>query len=47
MEYVTTGDTHGWYDITVTSGADARFMRGLSGHVENGRPGVSDPALGR
>lgn len=35
-----------WYDLTVTSNADPGFLRGFAGHVENGLPGVSDPALG-
>lgn len=47
VEYDVSGDSHGWYDVTVTSARDARFVRGLAGHVENGRPGISDPALGR
>ncbi|MFI2203449.1 phosphocholine-specific phospholipase C [Streptomyces sp. NPDC020192] len=34
-----------WYDVTVTCDGDAAFLRGFAGHVENGRPGVSDPAL--
>ncbi|MFR9787854.1 phosphocholine-specific phospholipase C [Streptomyces sp. MB22_4] len=34
-----------WYDLTVTSADDPAFLRGFAGHVENGRPGVSDPAL--
>ncbi|MBQ1097408.1 phospholipase C, phosphocholine-specific [Streptomyces sp. b94] len=34
-----------WYDVTVTSEADPAFLRRLAGHVENGRPGVSDPAM--
>ncbi|WP_433454114.1 phosphocholine-specific phospholipase C [Streptomyces sp. CA-142005] len=34
-----------WYDVTVTSEADPAFLRGFAGHVENGRPGVSDPAI--
>ncbi|MFI9820626.1 phosphocholine-specific phospholipase C [Streptomyces sp. NPDC052013] len=34
-----------WYDLTVTSAADAAFHRRFVGHVENGRPGVSDPAI--
>jgi len=34
-----------WYDLTVTSEADATFLRRFAGHVENGRPGVSDPAI--
>ncbi|MFJ9707773.1 phosphocholine-specific phospholipase C [Streptomyces sp. NPDC101234] len=34
-----------WYDVTVTSDADKTFVRRIAGHVENGRPGVSDPAI--
>ncbi|WP_432189085.1 phosphocholine-specific phospholipase C [Streptomyces sp. Tue6028] len=34
-----------WYDLTVASDADAGFLRRFAGHVENGRPGVSDPAI--
>ncbi|MFE9764086.1 phosphocholine-specific phospholipase C [Streptomyces sp. NPDC005808] len=34
-----------WYDLTVVSDADASFLRKFAGHVENGRPGVSDPAI--
>ncbi|MEU2779591.1 phospholipase domain-containing protein, partial [Streptomyces sp. NPDC007162] len=37
--------SHRWYDVTVTSDADRTFLRRLAGHVENGRPGVSDPAI--
>ncbi|EGX55804.1 phospholipase C [Streptomyces zinciresistens K42] len=33
-----------WYDLTVTADGDPAFRRGFAGHVENGRPGVSDPA---
>ncbi len=35
----------GWYDLRVTSGTDAAFLRRLAGRVETGRTGVSDPAL--
>ncbi|MFF7352300.1 phosphocholine-specific phospholipase C [Streptomyces filipinensis] len=34
-----------WYDVTVTCDADPAFVRGFAGHVENGQPGVSDPAI--
>ncbi|MFC9932160.1 phosphocholine-specific phospholipase C [Streptomyces sp. NPDC127190] len=34
-----------WYDLTVTSEADPGYLRGFAGHVENGLPGVSDPAI--
>jgi phospholipase C len=35
----------GWYDVTVTSDRDPAFVRRFAGHVENGRPSVSDPAI--
>lgn len=37
---------HGWYDLVVTVGQDAGFMRRLAGHVETGRDSYTDPALG-
>jgi len=36
--------SHHWYDLTVTSNDDDAFVRRLAGHVENGRPSISDPA---
>jgi phospholipase C len=36
----------GWYDVSVTSDASPRYLRRLAGHVETGRPSVSDPSLG-
>ena len=36
--------SHHWYDLTVTSNDDASFSRRVAGHVENGRPSISDPA---
>ncbi|MEJ0064655.1 MAG: phospholipase C, phosphocholine-specific [Caulobacteraceae bacterium] len=35
-----------WYDLIVTSDADPRWSRRLSGHMETGRPSLSDPAIG-
>ncbi len=34
-----------WYDVSVTSDSDSTFLRRFAGHVENGEPGVSDPAI--
>jgi phospholipase C len=34
-----------WYDVTVVGDHDAAFARRFAGHVETGRPGVSDPAI--
>jgi phospholipase C len=39
------GRSRRWYDLTVTSDAEPAFLRRFAGHVENGRPGVSDPAV--
>ena len=39
-------ESFGWYDLTVRVASDGRFQRQLAGHVENGRPSVSDPAIG-
>jgi phospholipase C len=36
----------GWYDLTLTADADSHFLWRFAGHVENGRPSSSDPALG-
>jgi phospholipase C len=36
----------GWYDITVRVDSDASFQRQLAGHVESGKPSMSDPAIG-
>jgi hypothetical protein len=29
--------TFGWYDLTITAGADSQFLRRSAGHLENGR----------
>ncbi|MEX2980663.1 phosphocholine-specific phospholipase C [Streptomyces sp. C36] len=34
-----------WYDVSVVSDGDGAFLRRFAGHVENGEPGVSDPAI--
>jgi phospholipase C len=44
-ETADLGSSRRWYDLTVTSDADPSFLRRFAGHVENGRPGVSDPAI--
>jgi len=36
----------GWYDLTVATAGDSGFIRQLAGHLETGRPSVSDPAMG-
>ena len=46
---VATSRTGGWYDLTVTvpGASGAGFGRTLAGHLQTGRPGTSDPQLGR
>jgi phospholipase C len=39
-------ESFGWYDLTVTVDSDASFQRQLAGHVETGKPSMSDPAIG-
>jgi len=36
-----------WYDLAVTIDDDPAFLRQLAGHLETGRPSLSDPAIGR
>jgi phospholipase C len=38
--------TFGWYDLVVTTDSDTGFEVQLAGHVENGRPSVTDPLMG-
>ena len=38
-------ESFGWYDFSVKVGSDPGFLRQLAGHVETGRPSVSDPAI--
>ena len=42
---VQTRETGGWYDLNLTV-KESSFARQFAGHLENGRPSVSDPALG-
>jgi phospholipase C len=42
----TLHKSFGWYDVTVKVDSDPGFARQLAGHVETGRPSVSDPAIG-
>ncbi|MBB6628237.1 phospholipase C, phosphocholine-specific [Nocardioides sp. KIGAM211] len=42
---VETRSTGGWYDVRVEV-AGSPYVRVLAGHLEDGRPSISDPALG-
>jgi len=39
-------ESFGWYDLTVRVDSDARFQRQMAGHLETGKPSVTDPAMG-
>jgi phospholipase C len=39
-------DSLGWYDFLITADSMPSFARHLAGHVETGRDGVTDPAIG-
>ncbi|MEW2517218.1 phosphocholine-specific phospholipase C [Actinacidiphila alni] len=43
--WVEVGSGRRWYDLTVVADHDSAFLRRFAGHVETGRPGVSDPAI--
>jgi phospholipase C len=45
VEHMVGAHTNGWYDVTITSSGDPRFVRQLAGHVESGRSSISDPTL--
>ncbi|BAN25826.1 phosphocholine-specific phospholipase C [Caballeronia insecticola] len=36
--------SHHWYDLTVSDRDDTTFSRRIAGHIETGRPSVTDPA---
>ncbi|NML22917.1 phospholipase C, phosphocholine-specific [Pseudoflavitalea sp. G-6-1-2] len=37
----------GWYDISITIAQAPHFLYRLAGHVEDGKPGKTDPFMGR
>ena len=41
-----TSPAGGWYDVTVAV-PGTTWRRTFAGHLENGEPSTSDPALGR
>ena len=42
---VRTDRANGWYDVSVRISGDSGYLRRFAGHVENGRPSTSDPAI--
>jgi phospholipase C len=44
--FVALSSLYGWYDLVVTVAEDPLFQQRLSGHLENGQPSITDPAIG-
>jgi phospholipase C len=42
----TLAPSGGWYDVSITSPAQPRYLRRLAGRLETGAPSTSDPAMG-
>jgi len=47
VETIDLRPSHHWYDVSVTCLEAPGFERRFAGHGEDGRPSISDPALGR
>ena len=43
---IALGASFGWYDVTITCDADARWSRRVAGHVESGQASRTDPMIG-
>jgi phospholipase C len=46
VQRFTLEASRGWYDVTVEVDSDPRFRRRVAGHLETGRDGETDPAIG-
>jgi phospholipase C len=44
-DHWTLADSHGWFDLSITSEDSPIYLRRFAGHVETGRPSTSDPAV--
>jgi len=44
-DHWTAHEAHNWFDLTITTTGNPRFLRRFAGHVETGKPGTSDPAI--
>ncbi|MBF0851721.1 hypothetical protein HKD27_12495 [Gluconobacter sp. R75690] len=44
---ISTVATSGWYDLAVRAADRTVLEWKIAGHIENGRPSITDPAIGR
>ena len=42
----TLARSGGWYDLTVTLADEPQVLQRFAGRLENGRDGITDPAMG-
>ena len=47
IHIIDLNKSSGWYDFTVKITGHDIFERRYAGRVETGKPGISDPAMGR
>ena len=45
--YIDPIKSSGWYDISLTVEGNDAFMQSFAGRLENGKPGKTDPLMGR
>lgn len=45
--YIDVAKSSGWYDLTVQVHGNEAFSQTFAGRVENGKPGKTDPLMGR
>lgn len=45
--YIDVSGSHGWYDLTVRIDGNEAFSNTFAGRLENGKPGKTDPLMGR
>lgn len=45
--YVDPAKSFGWYDVTVQIDGNNSFLQTFAGRIENGKPGQTDPLMGR
>ena len=45
--YIDVTKSHGWYDLSLTRKGDEQFRQTFAGRVEEGKPGRTDPLMGK
>ena len=46
-EFWDTNRSGRWYDLSITHNLDPHYLQRFAGHIENGLPSTSDPAIGK